>query len=234
MWVTRHTLSAVLLRFPSLLLICLVPIPPCDSSSPVAGLGLASTPPSTQWPCGRSKPCLRGEGGPHLRGTPLRLEFIMSRQVKRCLRVGWRRWWHAPFFFRLGRSRTQINQTVVDEVVEQAGAGVVIEFLPETSKCFSTIDWRLLSSPLGRVPQGKVHPCRRAPDGPNSCASVIGIRCRTFSHRSKPRRCGCRKYIALRVVRCSRSKPCGCCRSRLCGGHLRANKLLWRHTDSSW
>ena len=55
---------------------------------------------------------------------------IMSRQVKRCLRLGWRRWWHAPFFCRLGRSHTSINLPMVDEVVEQVGAGVAIEFQP--------------------------------------------------------------------------------------------------------
>ena len=36
-----------------LLRLCeVVPMSPCASSSPVAGLGLASTPPSPQWPCG--------------------------------------------------------------------------------------------------------------------------------------------------------------------------------------
>ena len=39
-------------------------------------------------------------------------------------------WWHAPFFCRLGRSHTSINLPMVDEVVEQFGAGVAIEFQP--------------------------------------------------------------------------------------------------------
>ena len=39
-------------------------------------------------------------------------------------------WWHAPFFCRLGRSHTSINLPMVDEVVEQVGAGVAIEFQP--------------------------------------------------------------------------------------------------------
>ena len=102
---------------------------------------------------------------------------IMSRQVKRCLRIGWRRWWHAPFFCRLGRSHTSINLPMVDEVVEQVGAGVAIEFQPrDIEMLFHDRSAFLLTIKCvvanGRPRERPTRPCRPSATSFNAGATV--------------------------------------------------------------
>ena len=102
---------------------------------------------------------------------------IMSRQVKRCLRVGWRWWWHAPFFCRLGRSRTSINLPLVDEVEEQVGAGVQTEFRPrDIEMLFHDRSAFLLTIKCvvanGRPRERPTRPCRPSATSFNAGATV--------------------------------------------------------------